>query len=367
MATTMCRCSADATACHADSGDSLNMACPYNTCRSNILEYMSNRIYPVSYAVFALLCFQALTTLIACYTPRDGIEEILAKSGLKVSSTMTESIRIASARLSRGNRDNSEYKELATPNKSPIEKSLTYIASAIKSSFYSDKDENVARSSSSESVRYESIYTGNGLSDAPIGKNLNLAHLELGQVKHHAHQHSHSSNSVEGSVYLTGPATTAATSTSTSTSPADQKNHSVVRATGNLTSGSPTATTSTAARTSTSTSTSAVDQRFHSISRAGNLTPRSSSAATTTATSTSTVDHKYHPITDGVNLTSRGSTAATTAATSGRSFNVIPSQYERLQSLTTASPSTSHHHHHHHHYSKQEQRHHARSKNHDLL
>ena len=53
-----------------------------------------------------------LTTLIACHTPRDDMQTILTKSGLKVSNTMTDSIRMASARV-RSTGVTAEYRALA--------------------------------------------------------------------------------------------------------------------------------------------------------------------------------------------------------------------------------------------------------------
>ena len=52
---------------------------------------------PVSYSLLALLCFQALifvlSLMLVCYTPRDGVEVILAKNGLQVSQTITSSMQ----------------------------------------------------------------------------------------------------------------------------------------------------------------------------------------------------------------------------------------------------------------------------------
>jgi len=79
-------CQADLKTCREDSDRTTNFACPYNICRRELLSYVVTQILPISVGALVFLSFQGLiyllTIMLACYTPRDSVQIILAKSGL---------------------------------------------------------------------------------------------------------------------------------------------------------------------------------------------------------------------------------------------------------------------------------------------
>jgi hypothetical protein len=79
---TMCR--ADKTECEA-SADEFGPSCPYNSCRSQLLQYISDKVTPLSYVILSFVLFQVvylvMTCMMICYTERDSLERQMIKAG----------------------------------------------------------------------------------------------------------------------------------------------------------------------------------------------------------------------------------------------------------------------------------------------
>src|SRR3546814_8075368 len=76
-------CPVEATCGYAT--DTNWLTCPYNTCRSDILEFVIRNLSPFADFMLFMTIFEAILLLVncllICYNPRDNVEEMLIKAG----------------------------------------------------------------------------------------------------------------------------------------------------------------------------------------------------------------------------------------------------------------------------------------------
>jgi hypothetical protein len=88
-------CEADRIVCDA-TADQFGPACPYNACRKELLEYISDIATPISYTILAFVIFQliflVLACMLICYTERDSLEKQMIKAGT-ISEAKRQALR----------------------------------------------------------------------------------------------------------------------------------------------------------------------------------------------------------------------------------------------------------------------------------
>jgi len=112
-------CAADEKACYEGNSALQDIACPYQACRSGVLEYISFFFKPFVYFGLALFCFQFILVLsncaLICFHRRDTDSEIKAKNGIFAAKT-------GQTAGNAGQAHNSQYRDPESGNGLPMQR-----------------------------------------------------------------------------------------------------------------------------------------------------------------------------------------------------------------------------------------------------